>query len=143
MATPKAFVTEIVVSKACVCSTPPSTASLVACTTCAVNAAPILPIAAASAAIFIVSSTATPYLVYSFARCWICLTIASVSSCVVNISPYTRLNLIACSSSFINVLEAVTPSIASGTVKPTINCRPAHWVFLPKFRRFVDPCFNN
>ena len=125
-ATPNAFVTEIVVSNACACSTPPSTASLVASEICAVRSAPILPIAAASAAIFIVSSTATPYFVYSFASNLICLTIASVSSCVVNISPYTRLNLIACSSSFMNVFEAWTPSIASGTVKPTINWRPAH-----------------
>ena len=86
-ATPNAFVTEIVVSNACSCSTPPRTASLVASVTCAVSSAPILPIAAAFAAISMVFSTATPYLVYSFARVCICLTIASVSSCVVNISP--------------------------------------------------------
>ena len=67
VATPNALVTEIVVSSACSCSTPPSTASLVASETCASKSAPILPIAAALAAISIVFSTATPYFVYSFA----------------------------------------------------------------------------
>ena len=66
--TPKAFVNDIVVSSAFSCSTPPRTASLVASATCAVSSAPVLPMAAASAAIFIVSVTATPYFVNSFAR---------------------------------------------------------------------------
>ena len=61
--TPNAFVNEIVVSNAFPCSTLPRTESFVACATCAVRSAPILPIAAASAAIFMVSSTLTPYFV--------------------------------------------------------------------------------
>ena len=45
----------------------------------------------------------------------------SVSAVVVNISPYTRLNLTACASSFINVFAAAAPIYKSGTEKPTIN----------------------
>ena len=66
-AIPKAFVKEIVVSRACCCSTPPSTASLVASLTCASKSAPTLPMAAASAAIFIVSTAVSPNLVNSCA----------------------------------------------------------------------------
>ena len=43
----------------------------------------------------------------------------------------------------LNVLIAVDPKIARGIVKPTINWRPAHWVFLPKFKSFVVPASNN
>ena len=86
-ATPKAFVIDIVVSNAFSCSTAPRTASLVASATCAVRSAPVLPIAAASAAIFITSTTATPYLVNSFASKPISFNALSASSVVVKISP--------------------------------------------------------
>ena len=66
-AIPKAFVTDIVVSNACSCSTPPRTARRVACATWAVRSAPVLPMAAALAAISIVLLTATPYFVNSSA----------------------------------------------------------------------------
>ena len=84
---PKAFVKDIVVSNACSCSTPPRTASLVACATCAIKSAPIFPVAAASAAICIVFSTATPYLVNCFANNSTSFNALLVSSLVVNISP--------------------------------------------------------
>ena len=67
VAVPNALVSEMVVANACSFSTLPKTASLVASATWARRSAPILPIAAASAASSIVFSTATPYLVYSFA----------------------------------------------------------------------------
>ena len=78
-AKPKAFVKDIVVVNACSCSTPPRTASFVASLTCARSSAPILPLAAAVAAISIVFSTATPYLVNSFASNCISASILSVS----------------------------------------------------------------
>ena len=120
-AVPNAFVIDMVVSRACPCSTPPRTASLVACATCAVRSAPVLPIAAASAAIFIVSTTATPYLVNSSARFLTSSRALFVCSVVVNMSPYTRLNLIACASRSINVLPARVPRYARGMLNPTIN----------------------
>ena len=86
-ATPKAFVTDIVVSSACSCSTPPRTARRVACATWAVRSAPVLPIAAALAAISIVSVTATPYFVNSLASCSTSAKALLVWSVVVNISP--------------------------------------------------------
>ena len=142
-ATPNAFVTEIVVSSACCCSTLPSTASFAALDTWASRSAPILPIAAASAARVMVSETATPYFVNSFASSLICPSILSVSPADVKVSPYTRLNLIDAFSTSMNALVATVANIVSGTVKPTINWRPAHWVFLPKFRSCVDPCFRS
>ena len=87
VATPKALVRDIVVFRASCCSTPPKTARRVASATCAVRSAPILPIAAASAASSIVFSTATPYLVNSFAKSFMLCRAASVSAVVVNISP--------------------------------------------------------
>ena len=84
---PNAFVKEIVVSRACSCSTPPRTASLVASDTCAVRSAPVLPIAAADAAISIVLLTATPYLVNPSANLSTSLRALFVSSDVVNMSP--------------------------------------------------------
>ena len=86
-AIPNALVKEIVVSSACSCSTLPKTASLVACATCAVSAAPVCPIAAADAAISIVLLTATPYFVNSSASFWTSDKALFVWSEVVNISP--------------------------------------------------------
>ena len=68
VAVPKALVNEIVVSRALLCSTLPKTDKRVASATCARRSAPCLPVAAAVAAISMVSLIATPYLVNSFAR---------------------------------------------------------------------------
>ena len=84
---PNASCNAIVVDKASDCSTDPRTARRVASVTCAIRSAPILPLAAASAASFIVSTTATPYFVNSSASSLIFSRAAFVSSVVVNISP--------------------------------------------------------
>ena len=84
---PKAFVNDMVVSNACCCSTLPRTESLVASFTWAVSSAPVLPIAAADAAISIVLDTATPYFVNSFAKSCISARALLVSAVVVNMSP--------------------------------------------------------
>ena len=84
---PKAFCKEIVVSRACCCSTCPSTASFVAEITCAVRLLPVRPIAAAEAAMSIVSLAATPYFVNSLPNLWISATALFVESPVVVMSP--------------------------------------------------------
>ena len=85
--TPKAFCKEIVVSSACCCSTCPRTESLVAWITCASRALPCIPIAAAVAAISIVSFIAIPYFVNSLPSLWISATALFVASPEVVMSP--------------------------------------------------------
>ena len=83
----KAFWIAIVASKACSWATPPRTDNLVAWVTTSSSCFPELPAAAASAANLIVSATAIPYFVNSFANSLIFAKAASVSDVAVNISP--------------------------------------------------------
>ena len=87
VAIPKAFVTDIVVSSACACSTLPRTASLVAFVTWLIRSAPIAPVAAASAARPRVLSTDIPHLVNSKESSFKESVIFLVSSTVVEKSP--------------------------------------------------------